>query len=233
MALNILSVSPLDGSTNVPLDSNLEFTFNEAVVKGQGNIYVVRQGTGTTGVTVDVNSSNVTVEGTKVTVDLPFDLELDNSYFVHVDSGAFIDTSSTPTPNATLLTQSFDFMPLTPKVFEANGTGNDWTPTPPLGFESRLDNPNMADVGVPEWRGWTFARKEFWIGADNQGRDQFALGNGTLAIADTDEYDDGNGAVRPFQSTLITKSVNLNGVSPNSVKLEFDSSFRPEDSKYR
>ena len=86
MALNILSVSPLDGSTNVPLDSNLEFTFNEAVIKGQGNIYVVRQGTGTTGVTVDVNSSSVTVDGTKVTVDLPFDLELDNSYFVHIDN---------------------------------------------------------------------------------------------------------------------------------------------------
>ena len=231
MALNILSVSPLDGSTNVPLDSNLEFTFNEAVVKGQGNIYVVRQGTGTTGVTVDVNSSSVTINGAKVTVDLPFDLELDNSYFVHIDSGALIDTSSTPTPNATLLTQSFDFMPLTPKVFEANGTGNDWTPTPPLGFESRLDNPNMADVGAAEWRGWTFARKDFWIGADNQGRDQFALGNDTLAIADSDEYDDGPGAVRPFQSTLITKAVNLNGVAPNSVKLEFDSSFRPEDSQ--
>ena len=231
MALNILSVSPLDGSTNVPLDSNLEFTFNEAVVKGQGSIYVVRQGTGTTGVTVDVNSSNVTIDGTKVTVDLPFNLELDNSYFVHVDSGAFIDKSSTPTPNATLLTQSFDFMPLGPKVFEANGTGSDWTPTPPLGFESRLDNPNMADVGAAEWRGWTFARKDFWIGADNQGRDQFALGNNTIAIADTDEYDDGPRAVRPFQSTLITKAVNLNGVAPNSVKLEFDSSFRPEDSQ--
>ena len=231
MALSILSVSPLDGSTNVPLSSNLEFTFNEPVIKGQGNIYVVREGTGTTGVTVNVTSSSVSIAGSKVTVDLPFDLELDNTYFVHIDNGAFIDTSSTPTSNATLLTQSFDFEPLKPKVFEANGTGNDWTPTPPLGFESRLDNASMADVGAPEWRGWTFARKEFWIGADNQARDQFALGDRTLAIADTDEYDDGPGAVRPFQSTLITKAVNLAGVAPNSVKLAFDSSFRPEDSQ--
>ncbi|MBU6173406.1 MAG: Ig-like domain-containing protein, partial [Planctomycetes bacterium] len=231
MTLSILSVSPLDGSTNVPLTSDLIFTFNQAVVKGQGNIYVVREGTGTTGVAVDVRSSSVTISGAQVTVDLPVNLEVDNSYFVHIDSGAFLDTSSTSTPNATLLTQSFDFLPLGPKVFEANGTGNDWTATPPLGFESRLDNPSMAGVGVPEWRGWTFARKEFWIGADNQGRDQFALGNGTLAIADTDEYDDGLAAVRPFQSTLITKPVSLAGVAPNSVKLEFDSSFRPEDSQ--
>ena len=231
MALSILSVSPLDGSTSVPLDSNLVFTFNEPVNKGQGNIYVVRQGTGTTGVAVDVNSSNVTVDGAVVTVDLPIDLQLDNSYFVHIDSGSFLDRSSTPTSNATLLTQSFDFLPLGPKVFEANGTGSDWTPTPPLGFQSRLDNPNMEGVGAAEWRGWTFARKDFWIGADNQGRDQFVLGNGTLAIGDSDEYDDGPGAVRPFQSTLITKAVNLNGVAENSVKLEFDSSFRPEDNQ--
>ena len=231
MALNILSVSPLDGSDNVPLDSNLVFTFNEPVIKGQGNIYVVRQGTGTTGVAVDVNSPNVTINGAVVTVDLPIDLQLDNSYFVHIDSGSFIDLSSTPTTNATLLTQSFDYLPLGPKVFEASGTGSDWTPTPPLGFESRLDNPNMAGVGAAEWRGWTFARKEFWIAADNQSRDQFLLGNGTVAIGDTDEYDDGPGAVRPFQSTLLTKAVNLNGVAENSVKLEFDSSFRPEDSQ--
>lgn len=231
MALSILSVSPLDGSTNVALDSNLVFTFNEPVNKGQGNIYVVRQGTGTTGVAVDVNSTSVTIDGAVVTVDLPIDLQLDNTYFVHIDSGTFIDKSSTPTSNATLLTQSFDFMPLGPKVFEANGTGSDWTPTPPLGFQSRLDNPNMEGVGAAEWRGWTFARKDFWIGADNQGRDQFVLGNGTLAIGDSDEYDDGPGAVRPFQSTLITKAVNLSGVAENSVKLEFDSSFRPEDSQ--
>ena len=231
MALNILSVSPLDGSDNVPLDSNLVFTFNEPVIKGQGNIYVVRQGTGTTGVAVDVNSPNVTINGAVVTVDLPIDLQLDNSYFVHIDSGSFIDQSSTPTTNATLLTQSFDYLPLGPKVFEASGSGSDWTPTPPLGFESRLDNPNMAGVGAAEWRGWTFARKEFWIAADNQSRDQFVLGNGTVAIGDTDEYDDGPGAVRPFQSTLLTKAVNLNGVAENSVKLEFDSSFRPEDSQ--
>jgi hypothetical protein len=208
----------LDGSDNVPLDSNLVFTFNEPVIKGQGNIYVVRQGTGTTGVAVDVNSPNVTINGAVVTVDLPIDLQLDNSYFVHIDSGSFIDLSSTPTTNATLLTQSFDYLPLGPKVFEASGTGSDWTPTPPIGFESRLDNPNMEGVGAAEWRGWTFARKDFWIAADNQSRDQFLLGDGTVAIGDTDEYDDGPGAVRPFQSTLITKAVNLNGVAENSVR---------------
>ena len=61
LALTVTNISPFDGATNVPLTSDLVFTFNENVVKGQGNIYVVRQSTGSTGVAVDVRSSNVSV----------------------------------------------------------------------------------------------------------------------------------------------------------------------------
>ena len=105
LALSVTGIAPLDGSTNVPLTSDLVFTFNENVAKGQGNIYVVRQGTGTTGVAVDVRSANVAISGNQVTVDLPTDLELDNTYSVFIDRGAFLDTSSTPTAAATLLQQ--------------------------------------------------------------------------------------------------------------------------------
>jgi hypothetical protein len=232
MALNILSVSPLDGATEVPVDTNLTINFNENVAKGQGNIYVLQKSTNTLGVSVDVRSSNVSVSGSQVTIDLPVDLLLDNSYYVMIDDGAFIDTSSNPTSDATLLTQNFDYLPLGPQVFETAGNGvNDWTATPPDGFVSELNNPAMAGVGLPEWRGWTFARKAFWQNVDPQNRDEFQLGSGTVAVADTDEYDDGNGAVRPFQSTLYTKPVDLTGVAPNSIQLEFDSSFRPENSQ--
>ena len=85
LALSVTGIAPLDGSTNVPLTSDLVFTFNENVAKGQGNIYVVRQGTGTTGVAVDVRSANVAISGNQVTVDLPTDLELDNTYSVYID----------------------------------------------------------------------------------------------------------------------------------------------------
>ena len=231
MALNIVSVSPLDGATEVPVDSNLVINFNENATKGQGNIYVLQKSTNALGVAIDVRSSNVTISGSQVTVDLPVDLQLDNSYYVVIDDGAFVDASAVATTGATLLTQGFDYLPLQAQVLEDNGNGNDWTPTPPEGFASQLNNAAMTGVGIPEWRGWTFARKEFWVTSDGQERDFFTNGTGNVAVADTDEYDDGNGAVRPFQSTLKTKAVDLTGVAANSLKLEFDSSFRPENSQ--
>lgn len=231
MALNILNVSPLDGATEVPVDSNLVVTFNANVAKGQGNIYVLQKSTNAVGLAIDVRSPSVTISGAQVTIDPPSNLLLDNSYFVIIDDGAFIDTSATPTTGATLLTQNFDYLALGPQVFETAGNGRDWTATPPDGFTSELNNPAMAGVGVPEWRGWTVARKEFWATAGGQDRNLFAGSSGNLAIGDTDEYDDGLSPVRPFQSTLKTKAVDLTGVAANSLKLEFDSSFRPEDSQ--
>ena len=229
LALTITNITPLDGSTNVPLTSDLVFTFNENVGKGQGNIYLVRQGPGTTGVAVDVRSANVAVSGNQVTVDLPSDLELDNTYSVYIDKGAFIDTSSTPTTGATLLQQDFEFTPLLPFVTDGGGDGTDWSPAPTLGFT--VDNSEMPTGGKEEWKGWVAADKNSWIkesGApDGQNRDQFTLASGTIMVADTDEFDDApNGGA--FKGYVTTKPVDLTGVAAGSVKLEFDSSFRPE-----
>lgn len=229
LALTVTAIAPLDGSTSVPLTSDVVFTFNENVVKGQGNIYVVRQGAGTTGVAVDVRSASVTVSGNQVTVDLPTDLELDNTYFVSIDKGAFFDTTSTPTAAATLLQQNFDFTPLQPFVTDGSGDGTDWSPKPALGFT--VDNSLMPTGGKDEWKGWVATDKNTWIrqagGADGQNRDQFMLASGSIMVGDTDEFDDAaNGG--PFNGFITTKPVDLTGVAPGSVKLEFDSSFRPE-----
>ena len=229
LALSVTGIAPLDGSTNVPLNSDLVFTFNENVIKGQGNIYVVRQGPGTTGVAVDVRSANVAISGNQVTVDLPTDLELDNTYSVYIDKGAFIDTSSTPTTGATLLQQNFDFTPLLPFVVDGGGDGTDWSPNPAPGFT--IDNSEMPTGGKEEWKGWVAADKNSWIkqaGApEGQNRDQFVLASGSIMVADTDEFDDAaNGGA--FKGYVTTKPVDLTGVAAGSVKLEFDSSFRPE-----
>ncbi len=229
MALSILSVSPLDGSTNVPVGANLVITFNEPVLKGQGNIHVLRQSTGTLGVAVDVTSPSVTISGSVVTVDLPVDLQLDNTYDVVIDNGAFKDATTGLTSGATLLTQHFDFLPLGPFVTESGGDGTDFTLTPPLGFT--VDNTSMPADGVPEWRGWSFADRKSWAQVDDQSRSAFTLGTGTIAVGDTDEWDDAPHPPGDFNSLLITKPINLAGVTPNSVVLEFDSSFRPEDSQ--
>jgi len=229
LALTVTNISPFDGATNVPLTSDLVFTFNENVAKGQGNIYVVRQSTGSTGVAVDVRSSSVTVSGNQVTVDLPSDLQLDNTYSVYIDKGAFLDTSSTTTTGATLLQQNFDFTPLVPFVTDGNGDGTDWSPNPALGFT--VDNSQMPTGGKEEWKGWVAADKTSWIkeagGTDGQNRDQFTLASGNIMVADTDEFDDAaNGGA--FKGFITTKPIDLTGVAPGSVKLEFDSSFRPE-----
>ncbi|MFZ4733435.1 MAG: Ig-like domain-containing protein, partial [Pirellulales bacterium] len=194
-------------------------------------IYVIPQATGIPLITVDVRSSDVIVTGDKVSVTLPTDLAVDTKYSVAIDPGAFRDTSGTVSTDAPLLKQTFDYLTLGPQVFETAGNGvNDWTPTAPLGFQNPT-RPEMVGVGVPEWRGWTFARKDFWVNSDNQSRDSFVLGSGTIAVADTDEYDDGNKAARPFEASLLTKPVDLSGVAANTVKFAFDSSFRPEDSQ--
>lgn len=229
MALSILSVSPLDGATNVPVGSNLVITFNEPVLKGQGNIHVLRQSTGTLGVAVDVTSPNVAVTGSVVTIDLPVDLQLDNTYDVVIDNGAFKDATTGLTSGATLLTQHFDFLPLGPFVTESGGDGTDFTLTPPLGFT--VDNSLMPADGVPEWRGWSFADKNAWAQVDDQSRSAFGLASGAIAVGDSDEWDDAPHPPGNFNSFLITKPISLAGVTASSAVLEFDSSFRPEDSQ--
>ena len=227
LALTVTSIgTPTVGAENVDLATDLVFTFNENVLKGQGNIYVVEQDAGQVGIAVDVRSSAVTIAGNQVSVDLPADLLPDNTYSVYIDAGAFIDTSTTPTAGATLLTQNFEFAALGPFINETGGDGTDFSTTPQFGFDfqTTLD----PTRGIDEWRGWSFADKDSWIAADNQGRDQFVLGSGTVMVADTDEYDDGNAAERPFVGYSYTPGIDLTGVAANSVKLEFDSSFRPE-----
>lgn len=227
LALTVTSIgTPTVGAENVDLATDLVFTFNANVLKGQGNIYVVEQSTGQAGVAVDVRSSAVTIAGNQVNVDLPADLLPDNTYSVYIDAGAFIDTSSTPTAGATLLTQNFEFAALNPFINETGGDGTDYSTTPQFGFDfqTTLD----PTRGIDEWRGWSFADKESWISADNQGRDQFTRGVGTVMVADSDEYDDGNSPERPFVGYSYTPVIDLTGVAENSISIEFDSSFRPE-----
>ena len=229
LALTVESIAtPAVGSVDVDLGTDLVFTFSENVQKGQGRIYVVEQATGEAGVSVSVRDDAVTVAGNQVSIDLPVDLLPDNTYSISIDPGAFIDTSTTPTAAATLLTQSFDFINLDPFVTETGGDGSDYSTTPQFGFE--LESTLNPELGVAEWRGWSFADKDAWItAAGNQSRDQFELGDGTLLISDSDEYDDANSPERPWVGYSYTPEIDLTGVAPNSVRLEFDSSFRPEN----
>ena len=86
-------------------------------------------------------------------------------------------------------------------------------------------------LGVTEWKGWSFADKDWWaLTAGDQRRTEFTKGTGTVAIADPDEWDDSGSPAGQgqFNSVIITPAIALDGVPPGSVLLKFDSSWRPE-----
>jgi hypothetical protein len=145
---------------------------------------------------------------------------------------------------AALLFEDFEQLTLGSSI-EEGGAGvhtNVWTKTPPPGWS--IDDSGMPNVvsgdlsgdGVAEWNGWSFASKTFWgVITDNQNRQFFTLGQGTVAVADPDEWDDAahpqfdtNGNALYFNSYLTTPTINIAGVPANSIYMKFDSSWRPE-----
>jgi hypothetical protein len=89
------------------------------------------------------------------------------------------------------------------------------------------------DYGVDEWEGWSFANKDFWVRvAGGQGRENFALGSGNVAVADGDEYDDLN--INPnyragFMDTgMTTGNINVAAFGGQTLKFKFDSSWDAE-----
>lgn len=97
--------------------------------------------------------------------------------------------------------------------------------------------PAQPGVGTAEWQGWSIVDKEFWQTADQQLREEFTKGNGRVAVADPDEWDDFDpfgidpDSTGVFNTRLTSPSMSLGGATPNSVLLRFDSSWRPEDTQ--
>ena len=93
----------------------------------------------------------------------------------------------------------------------------------------------MTGGGVDEWRGWAFARPEFWVRvAGDQGRAGFALGDGVIAVADSDEWHDAvtehpGGGEGGFLARMTTPAISLEGVRPGSLRLAFDSAWMPNE----
>ncbi len=132
-----------------------------------------------------------------------------------------------------LLKEDFESIKLGDSVDEANFGEGVWANTPPAGWSIVNDLPGLEEegVGVTEWKGWSFADKEWWVPtAGDQRRSEFELGEGTVAIADPDEWDD-LGSPKDlglYNTFLKTKSISLAGIQANSLTLDFVSSWRPE-----
>ncbi len=136
-----------------------------------------------------------------------------------------------------LLAEDFEGLPLGPNVDEGLAGEAVWTNVPPAGwFNDASEVPGIGDRatdGVTEWAGWGFANKDWWAQtAGDQRRTEFTLGQGTVAIADPDEWDDAGHPAVPATGTynvwLSTAPIDLSSARPGTVKLQFDSSWRPE-----
>jgi hypothetical protein len=116
-----------------------------------------------------------------------------------------------------------------------------WTHTPPTGWSIVNDLPGEGPddgIGYTEWEGWSFANKEeFWgIITDDQDRQMFTGGSGTVAVADPDEWDDQGSPedLGTYNTFLTTPDVELPGsgvIDANSTYISFNSSWRPEDNQ--
>ncbi len=105
-----------------------------------------------------------------------------------------------------------------------------WSPSAPVGWTNDWQPVGScpADCGRPEWRGWTFANKDWWsFVAQDQERSLFTRASGFVAIADPDEWDDAPNGRSEFNAFLTTPSIALPS-NLTSAALSFDSSWRPE-----
>ena len=130
-----------------------------------------------------------------------------------------------------IFAENFDSLELGPFVSdsESGGDGTDWTSETPTGWVmNRGDGHGPTGDGdaVTEFDGWTFLDPVSWNATAGQDRDQFTKGSGVVAVGDSDEYDDKADA--KFNASLSTPEFSLEGVSPGTAILVYDSSWRQE-----
>lgn len=98
-----------------------------------------------------------------------------------------------------------------------------YTHAAPKGWSVEVD-PSMENIGVDEWRGWSFTTREFWVDAEDQMRNRFARADNIMAVADSDEFADRSNAPHDYRTTLASEEIKVAGES--AVELSFDSHYR-------
>ncbi|NQV32697.1 MAG: hypothetical protein HQ515_08390, partial [Phycisphaeraceae bacterium] len=131
-----------------------------------------------------------------------------------------------------LLAEDFEGLALGPNVDEGVNGAAVWTDIPSAGWinddSAMLGADDPATDGVTEWSGWGFADKDWWVQtAGDQRRVEFELGQGTVAVADPDEWDDASHAAGTLDISLSTPPIDLSSSKASTVQLQFDSSWRP------
>jgi len=132
--------------------------------------------------------------------------------------------------------EDFESVVLGTTIEESAGTENVWSDVPPDGWTvDRSGVPGYGELatdGVHEWAGWAFAQRDWWFTVDPQTRDSFQKSEGTIAVADPDEWDDADhpdsASEGWYKTYLYTPEIDISDCQAGTVQLVFDSSWRPE-----
>ena len=93
---SLLSAAPQNGATSIPANANLVLTFSEAVNPGTGYISIIGGfgGYGSNSKYIDISdTSQVTFEGSVITINPLFDFSMDQSYRVEIPGDVITDLS--------------------------------------------------------------------------------------------------------------------------------------------
>lgn len=113
-APQIVALTPADDSGNVARHANLVIVFNESVRTGSGNLNI-RDALGQLRTIAVTDASQVTIDGSTVTINPAADLLAGASYTITVDAGAFRDLAGNP-HGGILTTSAWNFSTSTATV---------------------------------------------------------------------------------------------------------------------
>jgi methionine-rich copper-binding protein CopC len=227
-APGLISLTPADNAGEVAPDAPLTLTFDETVRKGAGTI-TLHHADGSVVEAIDVASNAVAINGNTVTIRPGVGFPTSGEYYVTVSAGAFEDMADISAPRV-LFSENFEG--LTPKLESYQSSSEirdadltDWTATTPDGWS----HVNKSPAGGPvEFQGWTFHDPKAWTATEgDQGRSGFTKGQGVVAVADPDAYDDLNAASTPnkFSALLRTPEIDVAGLKDGRATVTFDSSW--------
>ncbi|HEX6172308.1 MAG TPA: Ig-like domain-containing protein, partial [Chitinophagaceae bacterium] len=91
----IVSLTPVNGLTNLPINISASVRFSEDVVKGTGNIRIRRVTDNSIYQTINITSGAVTLSSSTVNIALN-PLEVNTAYYVEIDNGALTDLDGNP-----------------------------------------------------------------------------------------------------------------------------------------
>lgn len=110
--LTLTGMTPTAWSFEVPINTNLVFTFSAPVFAGSGAIVITLGGQ--TVLSADIHSDRVTISGNTVTLDPPSDFLYGQDYRITIPAGLVVDADQVPlmAPGAAGFFTDFDPTPL-------------------------------------------------------------------------------------------------------------------------